>query len=249
MQLATINMNLKTTYSPASTLNTSQCDNCPQHETCLSNDLNEQELLTYNSINKQSKKLVKGEYLYRHGDIFDTIYMIRSGSLKTSMIDEEGREQVLNFGSQGDMIGLEGITLKPQITESKALETTFLCGIPIAQYLDLASKSPRLYQKLLYQMSSRIIQEEQHSLMLGTKNVHQKLASFLLNLAKRNSEQGFPSHDLALHMSRRDIGNYLSAAVETVSRIFTYLQEKELIEVQGKYVRIIDMNGLEKIAL
>ncbi len=249
MQLAAINTNPQRFYTPISSCNTSQCSECPQRKTCLSNELNEQELLVFNSIAKQSKKLIKGEYLYRHGDILDTIYMIQSGSLKTSLIDEEGREQVLNFSIQGDMIGLDGLFLKSHTTESKALETTFLCGIPVAQYINLASETPKLYQSLLNQMSDRIIQEEQHSLMLGTKNAHQKLASFLLNLAKRNSEHGFPSHDLALHMSRRDIGKYLSAAVETVSRLFTHLQEKGLIEAHGKYVHIIDMQGLEKIAL
>jgi len=249
MQLATRNTSTQSTFTPISSICTSKCNGCPQHTTCLSSELNEQELFAFNSITKQTKKLTRGEYLYRPGDVFDTLYMIRSGSLKTSMIDEEGREQVLNFSIQGDMVGLDGLFLKSHITESKALETTFLCGIPIAQYINLASEIPGLYQRLLNQMSGRIIQEEEHSLMLGTKNADQRLASFLLNLVKRNSEHGFASHDLALNMSRRDIGNYLSAAVETVSRLFTRLQEQGLIEVHGKYVHIIDMHGLEKITL
>lgn len=248
MQLATVNSSTQTSFTPLSSFNTSQCHGCPQHSTCLSNNLDEQELLAFDSITKQTKKLARGEYLYRHGDVFDTIYMIRSGSLITSMTDEEGREQVLNFSIQGDMVGLDGHFSQSHITEAKALETTFLCGIPIAQYLNLASETPILYQRLLNEMSDRIIQEEEHSLMLGTKNADQRLASFLINLVKRNAEHGFISHEFALNMSRRDIGSYLSVAVETVSRLFTRLQEQRLIEVHGKYIHIFDMNGLERIA-
>ena len=202
----------------------------------------------FNAIPKQFKKLSRGEYLYQPGDHLDTIYVIRSGSVKSSIIDEEGREQVLNFSLRGDLIGLDGLFLNAHSTESTALETTFLCGIPVADYLSLASKTPKLYQKLLDHMSRRIVEEEQHSLMLGTKNADQRLAYFLTELAKKNSEKGFSGHDLVLNMSRRDIGSYLSAAVETVSRLFTRLQEQGLIDVHGKHIRILDLKGLEAIA-
>ncbi len=224
------------------------CTQCLQHIGCLSSELNDQEMHAFNAIPKQFKKLSRGEYLYQPGDHLDTIYVIRSGSVKSSIIDEEGREQVLNFSLRGDLIGLDGLFLNAHSTESTALETTFLCGIPVADYLSLASKTPKLYQKLLDHMSRRIVEEEQHSLMLGTKNADQRLAYFLTELAKKNSEKGFSGHDLVLNMSRRDIGSYLSAAVETVSRLFTRLQEQGLIDVHGKHIRILDLKGLEAIA-
>ncbi len=236
------------TSSPVSTLNSHRCNGCLQHKNCLSSELTGDELLEFNSIAKQSKKLQRGDYLYKSGDKFDSIYMIRSGSLKNSLTDEEGREQILNFSLQGDIIGLEGLYSQKHITESQALETTFLCGISLAQYLNLASQTPRLYRRLLNHMSSRIIEEEEHSLMLGTKNSEQKLATFLLRLIKRYSENGFSNSDITLNMCRKDIGNYLSAAEETVSRIFTRFQGQGLITVHGKSIRIIDIDRLKNIA-
>lgn len=250
MQLATINLSNQSAFRPMSSLFTSQqCNECSQHKSCLSNELNEQELLAFSSIVKRPKKLKRGEYLYKYGDISDSIYIIRSGSLKTSIADQEGREQVLNFSIQGDIVGLEGISSKSYITESKALETTFICKIPVTHYINLAAEIPKLYQRLLNQMSCRIVQEEELSLMLGTKNADQRLASFLLDLVKRNAEYGFSDCDLVLNMSRHDIGNYLSAAVETVSRILTRLQDQGLIKVQGKHIHIIDLHELKKTTL
>jgi CRP/FNR family transcriptional regulator len=246
MQLATLQEYPQKNAISSLSVITSQCKGCPQHNSCLSSELNNQELITYNSIAKQSIKLNRGEYLYRSGDIFDTIFMIRSGSLKTSIIDEEGREQILSFSMQGDIVGLDGLFLNSHVTETKALEPSYICGISVRQYLNLAAQTPVLIKNLLNKMSARIIEEEEHSLMLGTKNADQRLASFLLNLAKHNSEHEFPNHDLTLHMSRRDIGNYLSAAVETVSRIFSRLQEQKLIKVHGKHIHIMDRQGLER---
>ena len=248
MQAATLPIEPASAFQQSNTSESSRCAQCLQHMGCLSSNLSHHEMRAFNVIPKQDKKLNRGEYLYQPGDRLDTIYIIKSGSIKNSIVDEEGREQVLNFSLRGDMIGLDGLFLNTYSTESTALETTYLCGVPVADYLTLASKTPKLYQKLLDHMSKRIVEEEQHSLLLGTKNADQRLAHFLLELSKRNREKGFSDHDLVLHMSRRDIGSYLSAAVETVSRLFTRLQDQGLIEVRGKYVHINNLQGLEAIS-
>lgn len=244
MQLATVTP-LPLTPQP---LSTSTCLVCNRQSTCFSHGLEGEELSAFDSIVKHSRKLKKGEYLYRAGEPFDTIYVVRNGSLKTFIIDEEGREQILGFSVQGDIVALDGEFNKEHPTTAQALETTFVCSIPLNHYLELAVKVPSLYTKLLTAMSNRIFEEEEHALMLGTKSADQRLATLLLNFSKRNAAQGFSNVDLVLHMSRRDIGNYLSAAVETVSRLFTRLQTLGVIEVHGKHVQIKDLERLQKIA-
>ena len=229
-------------------LSTSSCHSCHRHASCLAHTLEGDELSAFGSIVTHSKKLKRGDYLYRAGDTFDTIYVVRGGSLKTFIIDEEGREQILGFSLQGDIVALDGLFLQGHRTTSQALETTYVCSIPLAAYVELATKIPSLYHELLAKMSNRILEEEEHTLMLGTKSADQRLATLLLNLSERNAARGQSKFELELNMSRRDIGSYLSAAVETVSRIFTRLQALDIIDAHGKHVRIKDINGLRKIA-
>lgn len=226
----------------------SSCAGCHRQSNCLSHNLKGDELSAFESIVKHSKKLKRGEFLYRAGDVFDTIYTIRSGSLKTFIIDEEGREQILAFSTQGDIVALDGTNLEKHHTTSQALETTHVCTIPLAGYLELAAKIPSLYQKLITKLSHRILEEEEHTLMLGTKSADQRLATLLLSLSKRNAERGLSKSVLELNMSRRDIGSYLSAAVETISRTFTRLQTSKIIDVHGKRILIKDFDQLQKIA-
>lgn len=245
MQAAIIPLKSESSFNNNRHSKSLDCSQCIQHSSCFSFGLSGNELMAFNAIPKISKKLERGEYLYQTGDPLDTIYLVRSGSLKNVIIDEEGREQVLSFSLRDDVVGLDGLFLNTHSTETTALETTYLCAIPIADYLNLASKTPKLYQKLLDHMSRRIVEEEQHSLMLGTKNADQRLAYFLTQLAKRYGEKGLSTNDLVLNMSRRDIGSYLSAAVETVSRLFTRLQDQNLIDVQGKHIHINDLESLQ----
>ncbi len=49
-------------------------------------------------------------------------------------------------------------------------------------------------------------------------------------------------------MARTDIGNYLGLAIETISRLFSQFQKKEIIKVSDKRIHIINMNTLMELA-
>jgi CRP/FNR family transcriptional regulator len=49
-------------------------------------------------------------------------------------------------------------------------------------------------------------------------------------------------------MDRTDIANHLRLASETVSRLFARFQERELISVDRKEIRVLDREGLARIA-
>ncbi len=225
-----------------------KCQDCSRVNACFAHSLVGKELEAFNSIIKHSKKLNRNDYLYQAGDKFHSIYIIRSGSLKTLIDDEEGREQILGFSIQGDVVALDGASSNVYPTTAQALETTYVCEIPFARYMELAAEIPELYKQLLTQMSHQIRDEEEHTLLIGTKSAEQRLATLLLNLSRRYAARGFSGNEFNLYMSRRDIGNYLSAAMETVSRLFSRLQAKGLIKVHGKLIEIKDHERLEKYA-
>ncbi len=247
MQTAAAILTQDTHIAPKAYLR-SNCRDCNRQKACLAQSLEDEELAAFDSIVKHSKKLNRGNFLYRAGDEFNSIYTIRSGSLKTFIVDEEGREQILGFSIQGDVVALDGATLNACPTTAQALETTYVCEIPFARYMELAVEIPSLYQQLLTHMSHHIRDEEEHALLLGTKSAEQRLATFLINFSNRYAMRGFSKHEFNLHMSRRDIGNYLSAAMETVSRLFSRLQANGLIKVHGKLIQIKDLEGLYRFA-
>ena len=47
-----------------------------------------------------------------------------------------------------------------------------------------------------------------------------------------------------LPMSRQDIGNYLGMAIETVSRLFAQFQDRKLLEVRRRQVKILDLDSV-----
>jgi CRP/FNR family nitrogen fixation transcriptional regulator len=61
----------------------------------------------------------------------------------------------------------------------------------------------------------------------GRKSALEKIATFLLDLSARLSENG----QLDLPMSRIDIADHLGLTIETVSRTLTQLERQQVIEL------------------
>ena len=56
-----------------------------------------------------TRRVREGESLFRVGDSFHTLYVIRAGFFKTVLVDSNGLEQVLAFPMQSDLMGADGI--------------------------------------------------------------------------------------------------------------------------------------------
>jgi CRP/FNR family transcriptional regulator len=84
---------------------------------------------------------------------------------------------------------------------------------------------------------------------VGTRSATERLASFLIALARRNERGGFNSNRIVLPMLRSDIADFLSLTVETVSRTFTRLKQRGIIDLpQSTLVIINDRDELEQVA-
>jgi CRP/FNR family transcriptional regulator len=80
------------------------------------------------------------------------------------------------------------------------------------------------------------------------RQASERLALFLHSMLLRCQSQEAGLDELHLPMSREDVGRYLGLAIETVSRGFTRLQDEGVIAVDGRAVRILDIEHLRRIA-
>ena len=223
------------------------CHNCSLYTLCLPIGLNRNDMDSLDTIIKRRRPLKKGEFLYRHDDEFSSVYAIRSGSVKTYLVLDDGSEQITGFHLPGELVGFDAISRNAHKTYAKAMETSSICEIPFEKLEKLACKLPSLQHQLLSIMSKEIHHDEQMLSLLGKKSADQKLASLLLSLSARHHERSFSATEFSLSMSRTDIGNYLGLAVETVSRLFTRFHEQNILEVDRKHVQIKDMDKLKSM--
>lgn len=221
------------------------CESCSLHQLCLPLGLHGDDLHRLENIIKRSHPLKKNETIFHQGDHFQSIFAIRSGSVKTITVANDGSEQITGFHLPGELVGLDAVSSDCHPCSAKALETTSYCEIPFAQLELLSGELPSLRHQLLKIMSKEITHDANLLMLLGKKTADERLASLLLSLSTRLSTRGFSATEFNLSMSRNDIANYLGLAVETVSRLFTRFQDQGLIKVDGKYVKLLTLENLK----
>jgi len=230
-----------------STLKTA-CKDCKLHQLCLPLGLENNDMDKLDDIIKRSKPYQKGDYLFQHGDSFDAIYAVRSGSVKTYSQDDNGDEQITGFYLAGEIMGLDAVHEGAHPCSAIALETTSVCKIPFNTLEQLSSELPSLQHQLLRIMSKEITEDQALLILLGQKSAEERVAAYLVNMSDRMEKRGFSATEFNLSMSRKDIGNYLGLTIETISRTFSHLQQQELINSQRKHIEITNTVKLRELA-
>ena len=98
------------------------CSTCSMRELCLPVGLSGDDLKAVDAAVGNRSRLRKGESLYRAGDPFQALFAVRLGTLKTTVLAEDGREQVAGYHLQGDLIGLDGLGTERHGCAAVALE-------------------------------------------------------------------------------------------------------------------------------
>src|SRR5690606_4301378 len=186
-----------------------------------------------------------GDHLFRVGDPFEAIAAVRAGTVKTYIIDPNGREHVLGFHFPGEVIGLDGIDGDTYPANAVALDTTMLCRFSFPKISILAARLPGLQQQL-FRLLSRDIGRA--ALLSGDWTADERLAAFLVMMSRRLSDRGFSADRFQLTMSRTDIANYLRLAPETVSRVLKRFQDEGLLRVDRRELEITDQVRLGALA-
>lgn len=217
------------------------CKDCSLAMLCLPLSMNNEDLNALDDIVKRSRPLKKGDFLFRQGDEFDSVYAVRSGSLKTFSVTDCGQEQITGFHLPSEFVGLSGMDSNGYPVSAMALETTSVCEIPFDRLDELSASLPQLRRQLMRIMSREIRDDQQMMLLLSKKNADERIATFLVNLSARFRSRGYSPHQFRLAMSRNEVGNYLGLAVETVSRVFTRFQQSGMLRAEGKEIHILKL--------
>ena len=224
------------------------CGNCRLNSICLPLALESDDIEQLDNIIQRSKPLQKNQHLYREGDEFQSVYAVRSGTLKAYKTTDDGREQVTGFYFPGEILGMDGISNNTHASSAKSLETAAICEIPFSSLEKLSAIMPSL-QRHFFQLMSREITEDQQLITLLSKNsADERVASLMLSISTRNARRKLSATQFRLPMSRVDIGNYLGLTVETVSRVFSRMQKMDILCVDNKEIEILDIESLRSMA-
>lgn len=228
-------MTTHTLLQPMKTL----CSGCSLRELCLPIGLRPTDLEKLDAVIRQSRRLKKGEFLFRTGEVFTSLFAIRTGFFKTTVASQDGRDQVTGFFMSGELMGMDGICAYAHSCDAVALEDSEVCELPFGHMEELGKHIPSIQTHFFRLMSREIVRDQGVMLLLGNMRAEERIAAFLLNLSQRLHFRGFAANDFILRMSREEIGSYLGLKLETVSRTLSKFHQEGLLAVEHKHIRLL----------
>ena len=188
-----------------------------------------------------------GDVIYRAGERFSNLYILNSGLFKVVNLAADGREQLVSLSFRGDWLGFDGIGDGHYNSDAIAMDTGEIWMVSYQALLDASTGCPAVLHALHSAMSQAISRDRDALMSVCTLPAVARVADFLLNWTASLAERGIRTDEIALRMTRAEIGNHLGMTLESVSRALSRLARDHVIgfATQGRRdVQIPDVGAL-----
>jgi len=171
------------------------------------------------------------------------IYKVTDGTLRVVQLLPDGRRHVISFLHAGDFFGLDEQDEYASTVE--AITDCSLVRYPRRQFDAVLETDAGAATQVFRMMRHQLSANNRMLLLLGRKTAAERMASFLLHIATRQTR----GQKISLPMCRGDIADHLGLTVETVSRLVTKFRQRRLIALASAHeIVILDPEALEEMA-
>ncbi len=222
------------------------CQFCRNRSDSAFHNLGTDELDTISRL-KTCVSFRKGQVIMHEGARPQGVYCIHKGKAKLYKMGPEGKEQIIRFATNGDLIGYRSILSDEPISASiTALVDTYACYIPKSSFFEVIEGNPKFSLNVLKLSCHELGEAGKMIASLAQKTVRERLAEILLILRATfgEDEEGF----LDIKLTREEIANMVGTATESAIRLLSELKEEGRISTQGRRIKLEDRPGLRKIA-
>lgn len=222
-----------------------QYDDCLIGAKSVFKHLTQEELETLN-FEKECLTLKKGRILYHEGNRMSGVYCVNKGVLKMFKTGIEGKEQIVRFAKKNDVIGYRSVLSNEQAcTTVKVIEDADMCFIPSGTLITLVKNNPEFAMEIMQMACRELGAANSFITEIAQKTVRERLAEILILLKE---EFGLNDENiLQISLTREELANIVGTATESVIRLLSEFKDVKLIELKGRKIKMLNLDGLKKI--
>lgn len=200
------------------------------------------------SEHKGKNTYKKGQVIYYEGNYPNGLFCIYRGKVKISKIGQEGKEQIIKFVGQGEVLGYRAlINEEPYNATATAMDDCHICQVSRNAFMSTLETNGCLSRNMI-ELLSKDLNDSEHKLMnITQKPVRDRVADSLLILI---NQFGFKTDTQTINaaLTRREIGEIAGITTETAIRTLSDFNKEKLIKLEGKKISILDLKGLKHLA-
>ncbi|MUU79685.1 response regulator [Winogradskyella endarachnes] len=186
----------------------------------------------------------KNTVVYREQDHANYIYLINKGTVKCHQIDEQGKELVTTIYKEDDLFGYTTFTSNnPHKETATTIGEVELTGISAKHFNQILNENHKLAIEIIQLLSDNISNMKNQLLEMAYSSVSKKTASTILKFAEKINRK--PEDPIKI--SRSDLASVAGIATETLIRTLTSFKRDGIIKIEGRNIKIVDIEELKRI--
>ena len=222
------------------------CSLCNKASISSFKDLSEEEIGKL-SQSKTCSFFKKGQILMHEGARATGVYCLHRGKAKLYRMGTEGREQIIRFAQDGELVGYRSVLSGEPLSASiEALTDTHACFIPKALFFDFIQSNPKFSLEMMRLACHELGEAGKLITNLAQKSVRERVAEVLMILKDTfgETEEGF----IDISLTREEIASIVGTVTETAIRILSEFKESGIVILSGRKIKVVQPRELLRIA-
>ncbi len=220
-----------------------ECSTCPNTSCIINKNLRIDAMAAYIE-KKNTISCKKGQNFIIEGAPVHGLYFVRKGKVKVAKTGLNGKEQIIRFARDGEIVGHRGFGASQFYQINAAtIEGSVLCNFSTATMNEMLHNIPSLTYDLMLIYAEELNSTETKIKKFAQMTVREKVIdAFLYFNRKFGQVNGF----LNIPLSRKEIADFAGTTEEQVIRIISGLKKEGLLVASGKKLGIKNVELLSK---
>lgn len=188
----------------------------------------------------------RGKIVVRQDELGDTFYIVVSGRVKVTLLNENGREIVLSILEEGSFFGeLALLDDEPRSASVIAAEEAVLFMLTRRQFYQLIENQPSILKKVLKEMCTRLRRADEKIESLAFLDVYGRTIRVLQQLAHDQGIKTLQGVEIYHAPTHQELSNIVGASREAITRIIRVLKKnRTLVSYKGRKVVLRQMEAI-----
>jgi CRP-like cAMP-binding protein len=191
------------------------------------------------------RTLQRDQILFLSGSRATAVFAVASGTLRVFTSSPGGAEPTLALLAAGDLVGELGVLDDvPRSTSVGALRRSEIVEVPARAFRSAYDDDPAIAHRLVSLLSARMRSLNDGFTDLASLDLGGRLAKYIVAEVERQGRD-----QLKLTLTQAELGQLLGGARQTVNQVMQSLERAGLVQLEGRTVRVVDLDGLRRRAM
>jgi CRP/FNR family transcriptional regulator len=191
----------------------------------------------------------RGEFIYMPGDRADSVYVLRKGRIKLSVLAESGKEIAIDIIQQGEMFGeFALVDESPRSNMAQALDDVLMWVFDKRDFVRLLESQSKLALNYIRMVGDRRRRMEKKLSDITSKDVAARICELLQELSESAPDAKDAAHESPIPLMQHDVASLIGASRQTTTSTLNDLQRRDIIELGRGWIRIKRLKELQTYA-